>query len=395
MFIQATDYEFKELMTHQDQWCVSVFMPTRRAGSEPLKGPIRLKNLLREAEKRLSTKGMRPTEIQALLQDAENLLAAGVFWKQQQAGLAVFVAPGIFRNYNLPLAFDEFVMVAERFYLKPLLPLLSGEGQFHLLALSLSGFRFFSGTREEMQEIQMENVPGSLAETLQYDMVERQLQQHTVPRTGGKGERSTIFHGHGTSFPTEEEGMLRYFRAIDAAVQKYAGEDPAPLVLAGVDHIRALYQKASTYANLFPNGISGNPEMLNAQSLHQAAWELVSPTFQHAQTDALAKFNDLAQTKRTSSQLKYILPAAYHGQIDTLFLEDGQAKWGQYDTENDAVHLDPERRPGSDDLLDLCAIQTLSNGGNVFVLEPEQLENEVAAAIFRYPLEHTSAQMAS
>lgn len=45
--------ELKTLAEARDKWCVSIFMPTHRAGVETRQDPIRLKNLLGETEKRL------------------------------------------------------------------------------------------------------------------------------------------------------------------------------------------------------------------------------------------------------------------------------------------------------------------------------------------------------
>ncbi|MDY0222574.1 MAG: hypothetical protein RBR67_15690 [Desulfobacterium sp.] len=51
-------------LTKRSGWCISLFMPTHRAGRETEQNPIRFKNLLREVEERLSAKGLRTTEVQ-------------------------------------------------------------------------------------------------------------------------------------------------------------------------------------------------------------------------------------------------------------------------------------------------------------------------------------------
>jgi hypothetical protein len=48
----------------------------------------------------------------------------------QRAGLVTFVASDLFRYYRLSLLFEELVVVTERFHLKPLFPLLSGDERF-------------------------------------------------------------------------------------------------------------------------------------------------------------------------------------------------------------------------------------------------------------------------
>ena len=41
------------------------------------------------------------------------------------------------RIHRLPLAFETLVVVANRFHVKPLLPLFMGNGRFYVLAFSL------------------------------------------------------------------------------------------------------------------------------------------------------------------------------------------------------------------------------------------------------------------
>ena len=53
-----TKAELEQLMRKEQQWCVSIYMPTHRTGGETQQDPIRLKNLLGEAEKRLSDQGV-------------------------------------------------------------------------------------------------------------------------------------------------------------------------------------------------------------------------------------------------------------------------------------------------------------------------------------------------
>jgi hypothetical protein len=54
--------------------CVSIFMPTHRKGPETQQDPIRLKNLLKEAEQQLVELELRPTEARELLAPAAALM---------------------------------------------------------------------------------------------------------------------------------------------------------------------------------------------------------------------------------------------------------------------------------------------------------------------------------
>ncbi|MBN1137486.1 MAG: hypothetical protein JXM73_12935, partial [Anaerolineae bacterium] len=131
-----TKQDLQELIEKRDGWRVSIFVPTHRTGRETRQARIRLKNLLAQAEERLAAAGLRAPEIKAQLEPASRLVQDSLFWQRQSDGLAIFLAAETARHYRLPLDFEELVVVADRFYVKPLLPLLSGDGRFYVLALS-------------------------------------------------------------------------------------------------------------------------------------------------------------------------------------------------------------------------------------------------------------------
>jgi hypothetical protein len=161
--------------------------------------------------------------------------------------------------------------VDERFHIKPLLPLLSGDGHFYVLALSQNEIRLLQGSRDSVAVVDLVDVPESLADALRWDDPERQLQWHTG--TGARADgRAAIFHGHGVGTDNTKTNILRYFQKVDDGICRILAEDPAPLVLAGVDYLLPIYRSASDYPNLVEGAVTGSPEELSAANLHQAAW---------------------------------------------------------------------------------------------------------------------------
>src|SRR5207237_6867824 len=142
--------------------CVSVFLPTYRAGKETLQDSVRLKNLLREAEGQLSAAGVPKLKARELLAPARQLEGRTSFWRHQSDGLALFLAPGFFQYFRLPIQFHEFVLLAEHFEIKPLLPLFTVGGRFHLLSLSQKRVRVFEGTQYGLSELDLPGVPRSI-----------------------------------------------------------------------------------------------------------------------------------------------------------------------------------------------------------------------------------------
>jgi hypothetical protein len=255
--------------------CISLFMPTHRAGRESEQDPIRFKNLLREAEERLMAGGIRSAEVRAILKEPRRLLQNRGFWQGQIEGLAVFFSPGTFHFFRLPLPFKELVVVTSRFHIKPLLPMLVSDGLFYILALSQKQVRLLEGTRHTVDEIDLEGMPQSLSEAFPDASLDRQLQFHTGTPSGS-GERAAMFHGHDISNESKDR-ILRWFRMLDRQLRGFLANGRPPLVLAGVDLLFPIYQDANTYPYLIEGGISGNPEGLKPEELHGQAWELVEP----------------------------------------------------------------------------------------------------------------------
>lgn len=378
--------EVRTLIEERADKCVSVYLPTHRSGSEIQQDPIRFKNLLRQAEERLANGDLRRPKAQAILKPAHRLLDDGAFWRHQSDGLAVFASPETFRCYRLPYAFSELVVVTERFHVKPLLTLLSGDGRFYILAISQKRVRLLMGTRHSVFELNIDSLPKSLADALGAEEREKQLQFH-VAGPGG----TPIFHGHaggGTDESVHKKDLLRYFKQIDKALKEFLGVERAPLVLAGVDYLHPIYREANTTAELVGEGIVGNPDGLSRSELHARAWVILEPYFAQAQEGSAKKFLGLEATDRASPDLKQILPAAHHGRVESLFVAVGVQQWGRYDSSSGDVELHGDYAPGDQDMLDLAAVETLAHAGDVYAVKPDKIPGSggggPVAALFRY-----------
>ncbi|MBU4224296.1 MAG: hypothetical protein KKC71_00540 [Chloroflexi bacterium] len=383
-----TRAELEQLMHKEQQWCVSIYMPTHRTGREAQQDPIRLKNLLGEAEKRLSARGVSTRDVQKMLEPASKFLQDSYFWQHQSDGLAIFLSSNRVRRYRLPLDFEEFVVVMDHFHIKPLLPLFTGDGQFYILALSQNEVRLLNGTRYSVSEVDIGQVVGSLAEAIPSDDHQASLQLHTSGSAGGMaGDGSVTFHGQGGGSESAKNDLLRYFRLVADGLTEFLQGDRVPLVVAGVEYLLPIYKEANTYPNLIDMVIKGNPDLLSADELHKSAWDIIRPLFQAAQEEAVAHYQQLAgqASERVADTLEKIVPAAYHGRVETLFVAAGVQQWGVFNPVTNEIELHDQMKSGDEPLLDLAAVQTYLKGGIVYAVEPEKVPGGTsAAAVLRY-----------
>jgi hypothetical protein len=332
---------------------------------------------------------MSRRDVQKMLDPLTKLLQDSYFWQHQSDGLAIFLTSNRVRHYRLPLNFEEFVTVMDRFHIKPLLPLFTGDGQFYILALSQNEVRLLLGTRHSVSQVDIGQVGGSLAEAISSDNHQTSLQLHSSGSTGGmSGRGPATFHGHGGgSDENEKNELLRYFRLVSNGLAEFLEEGGVPLVLAGVEYLLPIYKEANTYPHLMDTVITGNPDLLSAGELHKSAWDIVSPRFQAAYEEAVVQYRQLAgqASERVADTLEKIVPAASDGRIETLFIATGVQHWGVFDPDTNEIKLHSQMESGDQSLLDLAAVQTYLKGGIVYAVEPDKVQGSTsAAAVLRY-----------
>ncbi len=381
----VTPEEIRQITEHRSTLSVSLFMPTHRTGPEIQKDPTRFKNLVREARDHLTARGVREGDAVQLLKPAQSLGQDSMFWQHQSDGLVIFLSPETFRYFRTPLRFTPLVTVSERFHVKPLLPLLTGDGRFFVLALSQKYVRLFQGTRFNVNPVEdMQDIPTSIEEALGTPQPEDQLQFRTGT-TGARGGHSAIFHGQTYGDEDLKKDLLRYFSVIDRGLTRMLGDDRAPLVLAGVEYLLPIYAEANSYPHLLGEGITGNPDRMRPEELHKEAWEIVRPHFLRAEETTADRYREVLGTGLASGNIREVLPAAAHGRVDSLFVALGVHVWGAYDEAEMSVDLHQQSGTDNEDLLDLAAVFTLNNGGEVYALPRERVPGgEDIAAIFRY-----------
>lgn len=382
---QFSKKDLQDLLNPCKGHCISLYLPTHRSPVEGRQDLIRFKNMLREIEERLVAGGVRGPEAKAFMTPLCRLLDDLAFWQYRGDGLAVFYSSDGLHAYRLPVHFDELSIVSNRFHLKPLIPLLTEESVFYILALSQNEIRLLEGNRYCAWEVELEHIPTSLAEAIPYDEPERQFQFHSKTPTGVGGRRYARFFSHGVGLETSKEEIRRFFHQIDKGLQEVLRPDHIPLILAGVEYLFPIYREVNSYPHLMREGIPGSPETLSAEELHERAWKMVLPLLLQCRNEVIAQYRQLAGTGRTSSDLAEIVPAAFSGRIEKLIVAEGIQVWGTYQPDGEATEI--QEKPAADrvDLLDLAAIHTVLNGGLVYTAEPGALpENGPVIALFRY-----------
>lgn len=377
----------RELAVQEGGPRASLYFPTGQTFEDARKSKTLLKNLLRESAARLQAAGHSSAEIEAALAEGQELLRNQRFWQAATNGMAIFASRQQSYFVRSPLQFDPQAFAEPRFNILPLVPLLSGNGTFYVLAVSKKRLRMIEAGRRQAREIEIEGIPTSLDEVLQYEQKQRHFGLHTSSAPGNGGRSSVIFHGHADSSDeaARKQDLLRFFQIADEGLRAVMRPTQAPLVLAGLEYETALYREANTYAGLIDGCVCGNADRSTPEQLRDQAWSLVEPLFDAPRRQAEDDLRRYSGSELVSLNVNQIISAARHGQVSALFVSPKRHLWGRLDPNDGAEDLHDVYQPGDEDVLNFAAARTLTGSGSVYPLSPNLIPPEaVAAARLRY-----------
>ena len=364
------EQDFKSLANYKNETCVSIFIPTQRAGKEVLeeKNKKHLHSEWTQVKKKLKENNTGDEIIEKIGAPIQKLIENRDFWRHQSDGLAIFSSPEFFEKYTLPVNFEAYHYISEEFYVKPLVPAMTGDARFNVLSLQLEDVKLYEASRYSITPIDIEDLtPSRLEERVGYDYKERALQF----RTQGEGGDKTQFHGHGGSERDEKTEIKQFFRAVDQGIKEYLHRENLPLVVFCQDYLFSIYKDANTYNHLFDKVVHGNPNDTDMMGIHQRALEVFEPYLNETRDKKIERYKELSSTENTTSALSDIIPAVYQGKVDTLFIENRAEVWGKYHQEEMKVEFSDDHSNGNISLLNLAARKTVEMGGKVYLVEHE------------------------
>lgn len=381
-----TKEEFKKLAEYRDEVCVSIFIPTNRGGEDVLEEKDRtlFKGQWQQCARELEDKGISEERIEKIGAPIRDLIDDKNFWRHQSDGLAVFASESFFERYTLPVYFETYYHISDRFYVKPLVPMFSGQGRFYVLELQQDNVKLYEATRHSIGPVRIDDLtPDNILDRVGYDYEDKDRKNKTQHELSGQFTQ----HGYEPTSDHKNE-ILRFFRAVDEGVTELINGDKAPLLVACQDNMFPIYKEANTYNHLYEaSSVPGNPsDYRNAIDLHEKAWETIEPHFEKEMREKIADFKEYNGTQRTSTGIADIIASIHESKIDTLFLENNTDVWGTYDKKNMAVEIHEEPKEESISLMNLAAAKTIEMGGQVYLIEGSVMPdpNSKMNALYRF-----------
>ncbi len=375
---------FEKLANVREHYCISIYIPTHRTG-ENQDSLLHFKNEIQSIENELVQLGLKEQEIKKYMSDCEDLFEDSRFWRNLDSGLAVFINGDNLWYFTTPYRFENFSMVSDHFYLLNLIPVFNENGQYFLLKLSLNNVQLYKASRNSIFEIPLEKeIPQSLEDAVGYDYEQKSLQFRTGLNQGNQG----IFHGHGSGSDDKKIETEKYFNELNKYLSAIFSGYDIPLVLAATGNNYHMFKEVNSYPHLFEKFISGSPDDANLSQLHQESWELIKNHFTRDKEERMKQYELMKSKDRASSDINEIIPAAIHGNVDTLFIKKHAQVWGTYSEKNNRVNINRSRKTGDSCLLNKAGLAVFLQKGNVYLTGNNELpagtDETLASAILRF-----------
>jgi hypothetical protein len=376
---------FNELASFQGTPSISIVLPTHKSGMEVNEQVdlIAFKNALQEVEKQLNERKTDQTLVKRMLEPGYGLLRDESFWRNLTQGLAVYIADNYFKYLRLPGPVSEHIRINSSFYVSPLVPFMVKKEYFYILDIAKKFPRFYKADAFGIEHLQIEEMPSGVDDVVHFE----EKEDEKLFRTGGRGGTGGAnFHGIGGGKPDEKEHIAIYLEEVDDTIWKtHLNRSTAPLLLAGQDFLIPIYKSVSDYSYIWPEALTGNHHQQNDNELYEEAMQVMQPYFDQSLNKSLEDYGNKSATDLTTSVIADVIPAAYYGQISQLFVKKGSQVWGTFNEQENKLNTVSEPEKGTEDLVDKAIIKTIQNGGDVFILDEEQMPaKSELAAILRY-----------
>lgn len=370
----------KDLIKCQESPCVSIYMSTKAVhNGEFKKLEIEFKNLLQETEKKLKDNwDYKQRQVDEFLAEAADLAADINFWQQQKEGLAVFVSDNTFEYFKLSSDTHDSTHVSQFFDLKQFITDLWDYQKYYILALSPNFNKLYMADKNDIKEVELENLPKSIKEFLNIEDEGAQKYQSMSRAASG-----SIFHGEGGADDDDQEDLLHYLKEVNKVVYNKLKAKDNYLLLACDDNLFSIYKDINSYGKMLEENISGNASQMNYKELKERGWKIVEPHLHDYVKEMKEKYNNLKGSDKISSRLEEIVESAYYSKVDSLMINKMAEEEGVFSADENEIKKLNQRE--NYDLYNFAALKTIENGGDVYSLDKSEMpDNEDITAIYRY-----------
>ncbi|MGW7524374.1 baeRF3 domain-containing protein [Streptomyces sp. NPDC054783] len=343
---------------------VSVLTPTHRREPENGQDPVRLRNVVTEARKRLEADPAVTRERRAEIEKQLERALAEVDLAHAEDGLVIFAAPGEHQVWSLARTVPERVVFSDTFLTRNLVSAQAAERPFWVLSVSADRATLWSGGPDRVVEDRSGGFP--LVHGQENFDAERRMQI---------GDQPSIF---------SDEATRQFLREADTALGTVLREQPRPLYVTGEQAALSLLDEAGSVARSAVHVPHGGL----AHADPNAVWQALRPVLEEeARKDTTSVMGELTSArghKAFAAGVDELWQNAREGRVRLLAVEENY----RTTVRDDGDHLVPAE-PGDldarDDIVDEIVEQCLETGADVrFVPDGTLGDANGIAGVLRY-----------
>lgn len=241
----------------------------RRPGND--EDRIRIRNLLADA--RIQVLATADSSSAESLLDRLDAATAGVELDAGAQGVVIVVTSELAETHLLPFPVAEAVTVGATPATRFLVQGLRRSPRYRLLVVSDRATRLFEAVRDDVVELVTHGFP------LSADIVRRDRRAIAgrFARAPGRDDK---------------EQWRNFYRTVDQALTDAGGDDPLPIVLAGVNSSTSLFLEVSRNAHLVIGRLDGAYDQASTHQLGRAAWPILREHLKARRREVVADLSD-------------------------------------------------------------------------------------------------------
>ncbi|HEY5556685.1 hypothetical protein [Acetobacterium sp.] len=357
---------------------ISIYIDTNIKKPDRLENPIRFKNLVREAQEALKDKEVKGfRDLFSLFKQMEEDI---IFWEGATEGMAILADEEECIVYKLPISVTSRAIVSDSYYIKPLLKSYQLNGRYHVLGLNRDRFFLFEADHYGLHQISLDEKDSTMEGVLGTQTTEGHLSHAS---TGG--EQST-YHGYGGAKDERKVDEEKFFRHVETFVEEqHSKQYKIPLILVGLDEHQGEFRKISKNPYLIKEGIKSDIEAMDEKMLYEKVQNVMMDIFRQQLKERMEIFNQAHSKDMGSNDVVEIARAITEGRVEVLYLEENKVHPGRYEPSHGTITEGVAEDFYVGDIYDDMAEAVLSRGGEVVILESEDMPTESdLAAVYRY-----------
>lgn len=343
---------------------VSVLTPTHRREPENGQDPVRLRNVVTEAKKRLeSDPGVtreRRAEVVAQLDRA----LSEVDLTHAEDGLVIFAAPGEHQVWSLARTVPERVVLSDTFLTRNLVSAQAAERPFWVLSVSADRATLWSGGDGRVVEDRAGGFP-LIRSRPNFD-AERQMRVGDMPST------------------FRDEGTRHFLREADTRLGTVLRDQPRPVYVTGEQAALSLLDEAGSVARSAVHVPHGGLANAGPEAVWQALEPVLAAEAHRDTTEVIRELISARGHKTFAAGVDELWQTVREGRVRLLAVEENF----RATVRDEGGHLlpaEPGETGARDDIVDEIVEQCLETGAEVrFVPDGTLGDASGIAGVLRY-----------